>query len=207
MRKWIQRPAATREVADWIRGLRYEDLPQRTREVVRCAILDTLGCGVYGYETPWAQMLLQWARAGGTNPKRRCGAMRSPSLARRRRGARERHVVARFRARRLSQRKAASRRGGRACRARHGGEAEFRRHAPRHRDRRRLRSDDPLEPCVESFGDAPARLAPDRRLRAVRRRGRVRGADGASTPSAPRGRSVLPARKAPDCGRSTPTAR
>src|SRR5438477_468184 len=55
---------ATREVASWIANLRYEHLPARTREVARCAILDTLGCGVYGYQTPWAQMLLKWARAG-----------------------------------------------------------------------------------------------------------------------------------------------
>src|SRR5215210_3830617 len=59
-------PAATRAVAEWVSQLKYEALPERTREVVRCAILDTLGCGVYGYETPWAKMLLQWARAGGS---------------------------------------------------------------------------------------------------------------------------------------------
>src|SRR5688572_32850245 len=58
-------PAATREVASWIASLRYEDLPQRTREVIRGALLDTIGCGVYGYRTPWAKTLLEWARAGG----------------------------------------------------------------------------------------------------------------------------------------------
>ena len=56
--------APTREVAAWISSLRYRDLPQRTREVVRCALLDTLGCGVYGFNTPWAGMLLAWARSG-----------------------------------------------------------------------------------------------------------------------------------------------
>ena len=55
----------TRELAAWISALRYDDLPQRTREVVRIAILDTLGAGVYGFATPWAQMLLAWARRGG----------------------------------------------------------------------------------------------------------------------------------------------
>ena len=57
--------APTRELAAWISALRYDDLPQRTREVVRIAILDTLGAGVYGFATPWAQMLLAWARRGG----------------------------------------------------------------------------------------------------------------------------------------------
>jgi 2-methylcitrate dehydratase PrpD len=56
--------APTRELANWIAGLRYVDLPQRTREVVRIAILDTVGAGVYGYTTQWAQMLLAWARRG-----------------------------------------------------------------------------------------------------------------------------------------------
>jgi 2-methylcitrate dehydratase PrpD len=58
-------PSATLELAGWVSQLRYEALPERTREVVRCAILDTLGCGVYGYNTPWARMLLEWARNGG----------------------------------------------------------------------------------------------------------------------------------------------
>ena len=60
--------APTREVANWIAELKHEDLPQRTREVVRIAILDTLGAGVYGFATPWAQMLLTWARGGGSAP-------------------------------------------------------------------------------------------------------------------------------------------
>ena len=73
-------PAATREVAQWIAALRYEDLPQRTREVVRGALLDTLGCGVYGYATPWAQMLLDWARAGGAKGDATVWGDSAPSL-------------------------------------------------------------------------------------------------------------------------------
>jgi len=56
--------APTRELASWVSHLRYGDLPPRTREVVRILLLDTLGCGAYGYVTPWAKTLLQWARAG-----------------------------------------------------------------------------------------------------------------------------------------------
>ncbi len=56
--------APTRELAGWISRLRYADLPPRTREVVRILLLDSVGCGVYGYATPWAKMLLQWAKAG-----------------------------------------------------------------------------------------------------------------------------------------------
>ncbi|HXV11968.1 MAG TPA: MmgE/PrpD family protein [Burkholderiales bacterium] len=56
--------APTRELARWIAQLCYADLPARTRETVRIALLDTLGCGVYGHSTPWAKMILQWARTG-----------------------------------------------------------------------------------------------------------------------------------------------
>ncbi|MGH8621030.1 MAG: MmgE/PrpD family protein, partial [Burkholderiales bacterium] len=56
-RKEISAP--TRELARWIAHLRYAELPARTRETVRLALLDTVGCGVYGHATPWARMLLQ----------------------------------------------------------------------------------------------------------------------------------------------------
>jgi 2-methylcitrate dehydratase PrpD len=58
-------PLPTRQLADWISGLRYAQVPARTREVMRIAILDTLGCGIYGFGTPWADAVLRWARAGG----------------------------------------------------------------------------------------------------------------------------------------------
>ncbi len=56
---------ATMQVARWVAGLTHKDLPTRTKDVVRLAILDTVGCGVYGYQTPWTQALLKWAQAGG----------------------------------------------------------------------------------------------------------------------------------------------
>lgn len=55
---------ATLQLAHWVASLTYRDLPERTKQVVRLAILDTVGCGVYGYATPWTQALLQWAQAG-----------------------------------------------------------------------------------------------------------------------------------------------
>ncbi len=73
--------APTREVASWITNLRHADLPERTRQVVRCAILDTAGCGVYGYSTPWAQMLLKWAQSGaGKAQQATVWGDRAPSL-------------------------------------------------------------------------------------------------------------------------------
>lgn len=57
--------APTRELATWISTLQYDDIPARTREVVKIAILDTLGCALHGQAMPWAGVLLAWARAGG----------------------------------------------------------------------------------------------------------------------------------------------
>ncbi|MCW5605633.1 MAG: MmgE/PrpD family protein, partial [Burkholderiales bacterium] len=72
--------APTREVASWVAHLRHADLPPRTREVVRCAILDTLGAGVYGYRTPWAGMLLEWARSGGGKAEATVWSEAAPAL-------------------------------------------------------------------------------------------------------------------------------
>jgi 2-methylcitrate dehydratase PrpD len=54
----------TLAVAEWVAGLRYVDLPATTREVIRWAILDTVGCGVNGLPTEWAQLVLRWAEEG-----------------------------------------------------------------------------------------------------------------------------------------------
>ncbi|MGE5525342.1 MAG: MmgE/PrpD family protein, partial [Rhodospirillaceae bacterium] len=70
----------TLDVARWVAALRHEDIPERTRVVARCAILDTLGCGVYGYRTPWAGMMLQWARAGGAKAESTVWGDAGPTL-------------------------------------------------------------------------------------------------------------------------------
>ena len=57
--------APTRELAAWVSALKYDDLPQRTREVAHIALLDTLGAGLYGFNTPWTQKLLSWVQRGG----------------------------------------------------------------------------------------------------------------------------------------------
>jgi 2-methylcitrate dehydratase PrpD len=57
--------APTRELAAWVSTLKYDDLPARTREVARIALLDTLGAGLYGFNTPWTQKILVWTKRGG----------------------------------------------------------------------------------------------------------------------------------------------
>ena len=70
----------TMELARWISALTYPQLPDRTRAVVRLALLDTLGCGVYGYDTPWAKMLLEWTQAGGAKGHSRAWGAGQPAL-------------------------------------------------------------------------------------------------------------------------------
>lgn len=55
----------TRILADWVAGLHCADLPPRTRERVREALLDTIASALYGRNTPWTRAVLGWARAGG----------------------------------------------------------------------------------------------------------------------------------------------
>ncbi|MBI4194200.1 MAG: MmgE/PrpD family protein [Betaproteobacteria bacterium] len=70
----------TLEIAGWIASLRYADLPERTRQVVRHAILDTVGCGVYGFRTPWANAVLDWARSGGSKTESTVWGESAPGL-------------------------------------------------------------------------------------------------------------------------------
>lgn len=63
----------TLTLATWISQLQYHQIPKRTLEVARIAILDTVGCGIYGYCTPWADMMLRWARNDDNNPSSNTG--------------------------------------------------------------------------------------------------------------------------------------
>lgn len=71
---------ATMQLARWVAALTYQDLPERTKAVVRLAILDTVGCGVYGFQTPWTQALLKWTQAGGGKGRARVWNDAQPTL-------------------------------------------------------------------------------------------------------------------------------
>ena len=68
----------TLALARWIPALRYADLPPRTREVIRNALLDTAGAALHGYSTPWARTLLAWARAGSGSARGEARAWGAP---------------------------------------------------------------------------------------------------------------------------------
>ena len=45
----------TRTMAQWVSGLRYEDIPEKVREAARQFILDNFGCQIAGATLPWSQ--------------------------------------------------------------------------------------------------------------------------------------------------------
>ncbi len=47
----------TRAMADFIAGLRYEDIPQPVLDRIKLLILDALGCALYGAELTWSRIL------------------------------------------------------------------------------------------------------------------------------------------------------
>lgn len=70
----------TMQLARWIAGATWADIPERTRAVARLALFDTIGCGTYGYETPWTRALLGWAQAGGGRGASRVWNAEQPRL-------------------------------------------------------------------------------------------------------------------------------
>jgi len=59
----------TRELAAFIAGLTAEALPARTRDVLSLALVDALGCGLYGLGTPWGRILGRFAAEQGGAPE------------------------------------------------------------------------------------------------------------------------------------------
>jgi len=48
----------TRGLAEFICGLRYEDIPAEVLDRIKLLILDSLGCAIYGAHLPWSQILV-----------------------------------------------------------------------------------------------------------------------------------------------------
>ncbi len=49
----------TRGIADFVAGLRYEDIPAEVIARIKLLILDSLGCALYGAELPWSRILIE----------------------------------------------------------------------------------------------------------------------------------------------------
>lgn len=48
----------TRGIAEFVSGLRYEDIPAPVIERVKLLMLDSLGCALYGSQLPWSRILM-----------------------------------------------------------------------------------------------------------------------------------------------------
>lgn len=48
----------TREIAEFVSGLRYERIPAEVRERLKLLVLDSFGCALYGVTLPWSQILI-----------------------------------------------------------------------------------------------------------------------------------------------------
>jgi aconitate decarboxylase len=49
----------TRGIAQFVSGLRYEDIPDEVRHRIKLLILDSLGCALYGADLEWSRILQQ----------------------------------------------------------------------------------------------------------------------------------------------------
>ena len=49
----------TRGVAQFVAGLAYDDIPEAVRQRIKLLILDSLGCGLYGVDLEWTQIILK----------------------------------------------------------------------------------------------------------------------------------------------------
>lgn len=53
----------TRELAQFVSTLQYEDIPQNVISRIKLLMLDSLGCALYGAHLPWSQILLETLKA------------------------------------------------------------------------------------------------------------------------------------------------
>jgi 2-methylcitrate dehydratase PrpD len=47
----------TRGIAEFVSGLRYEDIPGDVRQRIKLLMLDSIGCALYGADLPWTRIL------------------------------------------------------------------------------------------------------------------------------------------------------
>jgi 2-methylcitrate dehydratase PrpD len=59
---------ATRDLARFAAGLRYEDIPREAVERMKLCVLDSIGCCLYGATLPWTRKVAALAEAEGARP-------------------------------------------------------------------------------------------------------------------------------------------
>jgi 2-methylcitrate dehydratase PrpD len=61
-------PGATRDLAAFASGLRYEDIPREAVERIKLSVLDSLGCCLFGAGLPWTRKVAALAKSEGARP-------------------------------------------------------------------------------------------------------------------------------------------
>jgi 2-methylcitrate dehydratase PrpD len=61
-------PNATRDLAAFASGLRYEEIPREVVERIKLSVLDSVGCCLFGASLPWTCKVAALARAEGARP-------------------------------------------------------------------------------------------------------------------------------------------
>jgi 2-methylcitrate dehydratase PrpD len=51
--------AYTAGIANFVAGLRYEDIPGEVKDRIKLLILDSLGCAIFGVHLEWSQILIE----------------------------------------------------------------------------------------------------------------------------------------------------
>ena len=59
----------TRTLAEFVSGLKPESIPAHTESVLAKAMVDAIGCGLYGLTMPWARILQEFAAEQGGPPE------------------------------------------------------------------------------------------------------------------------------------------
>lgn len=61
-------PGATRDLAAFASGLRYENIPREAVERIKLSVLDSLGCCLFGASLPWTRKVAALAKSEGARP-------------------------------------------------------------------------------------------------------------------------------------------
>src|SRR5436190_16447564 len=59
---------ATAALAEFVSGVRARPVPASVREVLQAAVVDAVGCGLFGLTTPAARIVQEFAREQGGPP-------------------------------------------------------------------------------------------------------------------------------------------
>ena len=59
---------ATRDLARFASGMRYEDVPKEVVERIKLCVLDSIGCSLFGATLPWTRKVADFAMAEGARP-------------------------------------------------------------------------------------------------------------------------------------------